>query len=1371
MAILPPKIDERNQEYIVAQINSLLKYYVSEWRNAHACASDTLKYDGLSQALIKILARMMENIIQRLNRVPDKNFLSFLELIGVELSSPKVAQAPLTFIMAAGSKQFGFIKAGTQVATEQDETVIFETEKDLTVILPKLVKAISQDPQNDRWHDHSPLFFNNPLHTGEEILKGQALTPHQVYFGHKRFFAFKVPVTAMLTIELSQAIDLNSQQEWEVNWYYDREGVRLPIEPFGINQAGLADPNVKNLLTSGTLIFPYLNNISETTLQGVEDKSFTMNSWTNYWLIAELGTPISEIPSTTELPKLKTVTVGIGMNTPAIEAVGTISSQGLKVCGKKTKFKQSNLKENDRIIAQNQIRIVQLTPDSDTELTIDKAFEPDLPDGTPFVYTPCGIGTISYQGKDDSENDFYLYTPATEDPDAENFEDEIAENQFIIVGGETRLITKVVVNGDRTFYVDSVFRWKMPVGTHFYYVPRPPLLLPDAAFYNNNPLDITKDFWPFGERPRKLNDTFYIASKEVFSKTGAKVFMGVKLSIEGRANPAPEGITLSWEFWNGRAWSRFDNISDYDFKDGAAAFTVNDATISFIMPDNQLTTVNDKEDYWLRIRIIAGGYGSPAQYYEQTANPNEPHYLVVVVPTPQGPKKYKIIDETPVELTAEDKTEWLVTQETFQAPCIQTMTLAYVMQPESGLPESIITYNDFMYQDQTGTGQSGQTAFNPFIPVHDKQAALYMAFDQDIGGLPVNLFFPLLENNTGNVNPGFELTVPPVIAWEYWNGENWVALNGEDGTQNLTRREMAEFLVPDNIEKQYRFESELYWLRARLDKGAYQFLPKTWTIGTNTVWAHHLSTVYNEILGSSNGEPDQTFMLHGMPVLPGQQIFVREPALTEAERTQILAEEGKDAVDEKKDSAGNIVETWVSWHEVDSFYFSESSHRHYRIDRNTGLITFGDAVRGMIPPIGKNNIRAGFYQYGGGSKGNVKAGTITKLRTTFPYINSVTNLEAADGGYEQENLERALVRGPQTLKHKNRAVTYEDFEWLVKEASTKITKAKCLPTTDNNLQQCPGWVTVIVVPESDDPKPYPSQELIRAVEEYLFDRTSTYLVGYPSQINLTGPGYIGVGVEVMVKYSSISAAKIVEGKIYNLLQKYFHPLHGGPEGQGWDFGRNVYISEIYAAIENVDGVDHIADLSLRAPVQLYTLTTIITGDISGTSGYPRLSNVKSTDARIVMLLAEAVSLQEDLPVVNMVVSGFKEGDRINLSAQHHSISLVIQSVRHENDGDVLEFEPWSTEQEFPVGSLVETNDHRIQSFILNQVTENSQVQYLKIATFKENDAIIISHSQGEQEPVSGTIETLSTRLTTIFIDSNYLVYSGNHVVHSETNSG
>ncbi len=45
---------------------------------------------------------------------------------------------------------------------------------------------------------------------------------------------------------------------------------------------------------------------------------------------------------------------------------------------------------------------------------------------------------------------------------------------------------------------------------------------PDLAFANTAPVDTTKDFKPFGDRPQ-AGDAFYLGHEETFAKTGAEV--------------------------------------------------------------------------------------------------------------------------------------------------------------------------------------------------------------------------------------------------------------------------------------------------------------------------------------------------------------------------------------------------------------------------------------------------------------------------------------------------------------------------------------------------------------------------------------------------------------------------------------------------------------------------------------------------------------------------------------------------------------------------------------------------------------------------------------------------------------------------------
>jgi hypothetical protein len=46
------------------------------------------------------------------------------------------------------------------------------------------------------------------------------------------------------------------------------------------------------------------------------------------------------------------------------------------------------------------------------------------------------------------------------------------------------------------------------------------------------------------------------------------------------------------------------------------------------------------------------------------------------------------------------------------------------------------------------------------------------------------------------------------------------------------------------------------------------------------------------------------------------------------------------------------------------------------------------------------------------------------------------------------------------------------------------------------------------------------------------------------------------------------------------LYRYLHPLHGGPDGQGWPFGQPLTIDKVYALIQRVRGVEYATELKL-----------------------------------------------------------------------------------------------------------------------------------------------------------------------------------------------
>src|SRR5437764_12013400 len=89
---------------------------------------------------------MTEMVIYRINKVPEKNFLTFLDLVGVRLKAPEPATVVLEFTPADGIEGELLVKKGTQVATLQaagTDPVTFETLRDLALIPAHVVRPVS----------------------------------------------------------------------------------------------------------------------------------------------------------------------------------------------------------------------------------------------------------------------------------------------------------------------------------------------------------------------------------------------------------------------------------------------------------------------------------------------------------------------------------------------------------------------------------------------------------------------------------------------------------------------------------------------------------------------------------------------------------------------------------------------------------------------------------------------------------------------------------------------------------------------------------------------------------------------------------------------------------------------------------------------------------------------------------------------------------------------------------------------------------------------------------------------------------------------------------------------------------------------------
>jgi hypothetical protein len=167
------------------------------------------------------------------------------------------------------------------------------------------------------------------------------------------------------------------------------------------------------------------------------------------------------------------------------------------------------------------------------------------------------------------------------------------------------------------------------------------------------------------------------------------------------------------------------------------------------------------------------------------------------------------------------------------------------------------------------------------------------------------------------------------------------------------------------------------------------------------------------------------------------------------------------------------------------------------------------------------------------------------------------------------------------------AVTVVVYEWLSHEAAGEVAKSRCLPLTKadslieaNRQGDDPGWVTVIIVPQGQESQPLPTAQLIASVRRYLMDRSSATL---NNRIDVIGPRYVPISVEAVFVPRRIEEAKTVEKRVFDNLRAFLHPLSGGPDGDGWQVGRTLYLSEIAAVVQGSEGVDRVRSLTLRRP--------------------------------------------------------------------------------------------------------------------------------------------------------------------------------------------
>jgi hypothetical protein len=122
-------------------------------------------------------------------------------------------------------------------------------------------------------------------------------------------------------------------------------------------------------------------------------------------------------------------------------------------------------------------------------------------------------------------------------------------------------------------------------------------------------------------------------------------------------------------------------------------------------------------------------------------------------------------------------------------------------------------------------------------------------------------------------------------------------------------------------------------------------------------------------------------------------------------------------------------------------------------------------------------------------------------------------------------------------------------------------------------------VTLLIIPQSDERRPVPSFGLREQVRKFI-EAHAPADVAAAGHIYVTGPQYLEIDVDTTLAPRNADESGEVETRVRRALESFFHPLRGGPEGQGWALGRDVFLSDVASVLERVEGVDYVKELAL-----------------------------------------------------------------------------------------------------------------------------------------------------------------------------------------------
>ena len=438
-----------------------------------------------------------------------------------------------------------------------------------------------------------------------------------------------------------------------------------------------------------------------------------------------------------------------------------------------------------------------------------------------------------------------------------------------------------------------------------------------------------------------------------------------------------------------------------------------------------------------------------------------------------------------------------------------------------------------------------------------QETSLYIGFDRRFESGPVSLFFELEENA---VFEGVK------VNYEYSTLKGFKALKVADRTGSLTSSGIVMFMPPSDMGAVTLEGRKLFWIRmnrvAGEDKDTH---PRIKNISLNAVECFNIETLDEQLYYIDDATADMSFSLNADNVL-STDVWVNESTSFTNEQMEEMLLKDPDNIRAERDFIGNIEQFYVRWKEVNDFFMSKPSDRHYCIDRMLSLIIFGDGIHVMIPRVTNAPAFKVTVRCCGGLQGNVPEGAIGASKSNILFINDIQNPMPSFGGSNIESVENALERGGNILNARHRLISENDYISAVKNYSGNIDKVKCVTGIMKNGSFNEDAVSIVILLRDFATGSYSFHKEQDNLRRFLYKNNE--LTVTDDDLHIVEPVFVKVSVEVWLRTPSMDDSFEVQNLYEKSITDYLDPVERTYH-RGWNIGEMVRYSQIVMRLSRI----------------------------------------------------------------------------------------------------------------------------------------------------------------------------------------------------------